>query len=101
MNNAYLELIAAVDGLAGIVREQARRIAELEEWQRKRTKIPGQVIDETAVLEARIRELEAALRYIESITDAKDSKIWKRCRAALAGSPQDREAEPKNLTKGD
>ena len=39
----------------------ARRIAELEEWQRKRTKIIGQGIDETAVLEARIKQLEAEL----------------------------------------
>ena len=39
----------------------AARIAELEEWQRKRTKITGQVIDETAVLEARIKQLEAEL----------------------------------------
>jgi hypothetical protein len=38
------------------------RIRELEEWQHKRTKITGQVIDETVTLEARIRELEAALR---------------------------------------
>jgi phage shock protein A len=37
------------------------RIAELEEWQRKRTRITGQVIDETEQLETRIRELEAAL----------------------------------------
>jgi hypothetical protein len=44
----------------------AARIAELEEWQRRRTKITGQVIDETVQLDARIRELEAGLRLYGS-----------------------------------
>jgi DNA repair exonuclease SbcCD ATPase subunit len=48
------ELEAQSDGAA-------QRIRELEEWQRKRTKITGQVIDETVVLEERIANLEAEL----------------------------------------
>jgi small-conductance mechanosensitive channel len=58
-----------------------KRISTLEH-ELKQSKAFHQAYTEPLI--ERIAQLEAALRYIESITDAKDSKIWKRCRAALA-----------------
>lgn len=51
-----------------------KRVAELEEWQRKRTTITGQVIDETVKLDARIAELEAQIHAAGLPCDCWDSR---------------------------